>query len=159
MQHSHQRESIHRTSGSGSTLRLSSQQLRFHPPLESLSHRRHDRSEMSRRGLPARFLHSYDREPRVYTGRLLASSPTDSWRGSSCVFSFLPCPGRSGGLQSRWSSHRDAHRTLIIGDSPMHDDIRVIVRHSSAEFHIELIHVPFLRGWTKRFKNLGTGLT
>ncbi|MDF1540388.1 MAG: hypothetical protein P1Q69_15945 [Candidatus Thorarchaeota archaeon] len=46
----------------------------------------------------------------------------------------------------------------IIGDSPMHDDIRVIIRHSPSDFHMELIHVPFLRGWSKRFKNKGTGL-
>ena len=46
----------------------------------------------------------------------------------------------------------------IIGDSPMHDDIRVIIRHSQTEFQMELSHVPFLRGWSKRFRNQGTGL-
>ena len=45
----------------------------------------------------------------------------------------------------------------IIGDSPMHDDIRVIIRHSPSTFHMELTHVPFLRGWSKRFRNKGTG--
>ncbi len=46
----------------------------------------------------------------------------------------------------------------VIGDSPMHDDIRVIVRHTSTDFKMELTHVPFLRGWSKRFRNKGTGL-
>jgi len=46
----------------------------------------------------------------------------------------------------------------VIGSSPMHDDIRVIVRHSPKEFQIELTHVPVLRGWSKRFINKGTGL-
>ncbi len=45
----------------------------------------------------------------------------------------------------------------IISESPMHDDIRVIVRHSPSKFHIELTHIPLLRGWSKRFKNMGTG--
>jgi hypothetical protein len=45
----------------------------------------------------------------------------------------------------------------IIGDSPMHDDIRVVIRHSPTEFQMELTHVPFLRGWSKRFRNKGTG--
>jgi len=44
-----------------------------------------------------------------------------------------------------------------ISDSPMHDDIRVIIRHSSSEFLMELTHIPFLRGWSKRFRNKGTG--
>ncbi|MHA2069328.1 MAG: hypothetical protein ACXABY_33625, partial [Candidatus Thorarchaeota archaeon] len=46
----------------------------------------------------------------------------------------------------------------VIGDSPMHDDIKVIIRHTPTEFHMELIHVPLLRGWSKRFRNKGTGL-
>lgn len=46
----------------------------------------------------------------------------------------------------------------IIGDSPMHDDIRVIIRHTPTDFQMELIHVPLLRGWSKRFRNKGTGL-
>ncbi|NHI90425.1 MAG: hypothetical protein EAX87_12965 [Candidatus Thorarchaeota archaeon] len=45
-----------------------------------------------------------------------------------------------------------------IGDSPMHDDIRVIVRHRPDNLQVELTHVPFLRGWSKRFRNRGTGL-
>ncbi len=45
----------------------------------------------------------------------------------------------------------------IIGDAPMHDDIRVIISHSPSEFHMELTHIPFLRGWSKRFRNKGTG--
>ncbi|TFH03281.1 MAG: hypothetical protein E4H14_16905, partial [Candidatus Thorarchaeota archaeon] len=36
----------------------------------------------------------------------------------------------------------------VIGDSPMHDDIRIIIRHSPVEFQMELIHIPFLRGWS-----------
>ena len=57
-----------------------------------------------------------------------------------------------GALQpERW-------RLPIIGDSPMHDDIRVIVRHSPSSFSTELTHVPFLRGWSKRFRNKGRGL-
>jgi len=44
-----------------------------------------------------------------------------------------------------------------IADAPMHDDIRVIVRHSPDEFHTELTHVPFLQGWSKRFRNKGSG--
>jgi len=46
----------------------------------------------------------------------------------------------------------------VIGNAPMHDDIRVIIRHSSNTFQMELVHVPFLRGWSKRFRNKGTGL-
>ena len=46
----------------------------------------------------------------------------------------------------------------IIGDSPMHDDIRVIIHHSPTSFSTELTHVPFLRGWSKRFRNKGKGL-
>ncbi len=45
----------------------------------------------------------------------------------------------------------------IIGDAPMHDDIRVILRHSPTDLQIELTHVPFLRGWSRRFRNMGTG--
>lgn len=44
-----------------------------------------------------------------------------------------------------------------IADTPMHDDIRVIVRQSPDGFHTELIHVPFLLGWSKRFRNKGSG--
>ncbi len=54
--------------------------------------------------------------------------------------------------------HPERWRLPIIGDSPMHDDIRVIVRHSSTSFSTELTHVPFLRGWSKRFRNKGRGL-
>jgi hypothetical protein len=46
----------------------------------------------------------------------------------------------------------------IIGDSPMHDDIRIIIRHSPERILTELTHVPFLRGWSKRFRNKGSGL-
>ncbi|MGY5853919.1 MAG: hypothetical protein RTU92_10160 [Candidatus Thorarchaeota archaeon] len=52
----------------------------------------------------------------------------------------------------------DKWRLPIIGNSPMYDDIRVIIRHSPDDFQMELIHVPFLRGWSKRFRNKGTGL-
>ncbi|MFW9887402.1 MAG: hypothetical protein ACFFER_04430 [Candidatus Thorarchaeota archaeon] len=45
----------------------------------------------------------------------------------------------------------------IVGDSPMHDDIRVIIQHTQDDLNIELTHVPLLRGWSKRFKNKGTG--
>ncbi|MFW9886710.1 MAG: hypothetical protein ACFFER_00910 [Candidatus Thorarchaeota archaeon] len=45
----------------------------------------------------------------------------------------------------------------IVGDFPMHDDIRVIVRHTQDDLNIELTHVPLLRGWSKRFKNKGIG--
>ena len=45
----------------------------------------------------------------------------------------------------------------IIGAAPMHDDIRVILRHSPNDLQIELTHVSFLRGWSKRFRNMGTG--
>ena len=46
----------------------------------------------------------------------------------------------------------------VIGDSPMHDDIRVIVRHSPEDMNTELVLVPPLRGWSRRFKNQGKGL-
>ncbi len=46
----------------------------------------------------------------------------------------------------------------IIGDSPMHDDIRVIIHHSSTCLSMELTHVPYLMGWSKRFRNRGRGL-
>jgi hypothetical protein len=52
----------------------------------------------------------------------------------------------------------DRWKLPIIGDSPMHDDIRVIVHHSPTSLSIELTHVPFLRGWSKRFRNKGSGL-
>ncbi|MFW9803861.1 MAG: hypothetical protein ACFFFC_14460 [Candidatus Thorarchaeota archaeon] len=45
----------------------------------------------------------------------------------------------------------------IIGDSPMYDDIRVIIRHTPTDISVELTHVPLLRGWSKRFRNKGTG--
>ena len=44
-----------------------------------------------------------------------------------------------------------------IGNAPLHDDIRVIIHHSPCSFNTELTHVPFLRGWSKRFRNKGTG--
>ncbi len=46
----------------------------------------------------------------------------------------------------------------VIGDSPMHDDIRVVVRHSPEDMNTELVLVPPLRGWSRRFKNQGKGL-
>ncbi|MBY8997959.1 MAG: hypothetical protein KGD60_09515 [Candidatus Thorarchaeota archaeon] len=46
----------------------------------------------------------------------------------------------------------------IIGDAPMHDDIRTIVHHSHDRMVTELTHIPFLRGWSKRFRNKGRGL-
>jgi len=46
----------------------------------------------------------------------------------------------------------------IVGDSPMHDDIRVIIHHTTEAFQMELTHVPLLRGWSKRFRNKGSGL-
>jgi hypothetical protein len=46
----------------------------------------------------------------------------------------------------------------IIGDAPMHDDIRAIVHHSPDRMVTELTHIPFLRGWSKRFRNKGRGL-
>jgi len=49
-------------------------------------------------------------------------------------------------------------RLPIIGNSPMHDDVRVIVHHSPISLSTELTHVPFLRGWSKRFRNKGRGL-
>ncbi len=52
----------------------------------------------------------------------------------------------------------DMWKLPIIGDSSMHDDIRVIIRHSITKLTIELTHVPFLRGWSKRFRNKGRGL-
>ncbi|OLS22954.1 MAG: hypothetical protein ThorAB25_25020, partial [Candidatus Thorarchaeota archaeon AB_25] len=52
----------------------------------------------------------------------------------------------------------DMWKLPIICDSSMHDDIRVIIHHSITKFSIELTHVPFLRGWSKRFKNKGRGL-
>ncbi len=52
----------------------------------------------------------------------------------------------------------DRWKLPIIGDSPMHDDIRVIVHHSPTSLSIELTHVPFLRGWSKRFRNKGKGI-
>jgi len=52
----------------------------------------------------------------------------------------------------------DRWKLPIIGDSPMNDDIRVIVHHSPTSLSTELTHVPFLRGWSKRFRNKGRGL-
>jgi len=45
----------------------------------------------------------------------------------------------------------------IIGNSPMHDDVRVIIQHTQDDLHMELTLVPLLRGWSKRFRNQGTG--
>ncbi|MGY5851982.1 MAG: hypothetical protein RTU92_00275, partial [Candidatus Thorarchaeota archaeon] len=63
----------------------------------------------------------------------------------------LPVAPRGAIQPEKW-------RLPNIGDSPMHDDIRVIIRHSPDDFQMELTHVPFLRGWSKRFRNKGTGL-
>jgi hypothetical protein len=63
----------------------------------------------------------------------------------------LPIAPRKAVLQEKWNLQ-------TIGDSPMHDDIRVIVRHSPDKLGVELTHVPFLRGWSKRFRNQGKGL-
>ncbi|MHA1960525.1 MAG: hypothetical protein ACW99U_09850 [Candidatus Thorarchaeota archaeon] len=46
----------------------------------------------------------------------------------------------------------------IIGDTSMHDDVRVVLRHSPQELEVTLVHTPLLRGWSKRFKNQGLGL-
>ena len=46
----------------------------------------------------------------------------------------------------------------IVGDSPIHDDIRVIIHHTPDMLLTELTHVPFLRDWSKRFRNKGSGL-
>ncbi|TFG30351.1 anti-sigma factor [Candidatus Thorarchaeota archaeon] len=62
----------------------------------------------------------------------------------------LPVAPRSAVQPEKWS-------LSTIGDAPMHDDIRVIVRHSPRSFHSELTYIPFLRGWSKRFRNKGTG--
>jgi hypothetical protein len=63
----------------------------------------------------------------------------------------LPIAPRGAVLQDKWSLQ-------AVGDSPMHDDIRVIVRHSSIKLGVELTHVPLLRGWSRRFINRGRGL-
>jgi hypothetical protein len=52
----------------------------------------------------------------------------------------------------------DRWKLPIIGDSSMHDDIRVIIHHSPTSLSIELTHVPFLKGWSKRFRNKGKGI-
>ncbi len=62
----------------------------------------------------------------------------------------LPVASRSAVQPERWG-------LSTIGDAPMHDDIRVIVRHSPTDISIKLAHVPFLRGWSKRFRNKGSG--
>jgi len=62
----------------------------------------------------------------------------------------LPIAPRSAVRPEKWS-------LSTIGDAPMHDDIRVIIRHSQTDLRMELTHVPFLRGWSKRFRNKGTG--
>ncbi|MHA1769646.1 MAG: hypothetical protein ACTSV3_07315 [Candidatus Thorarchaeota archaeon] len=45
-----------------------------------------------------------------------------------------------------------------IADSPMYDDIRIIVRHTPEDIHVGITLVPLLGGWSKRFKNMGAGL-
>lgn len=62
----------------------------------------------------------------------------------------LPVAPKSAVQPEKWS-------LSTIGDTPMHDDIRVIIRHSPSSIHIELTHVPFLGGWSKRFRNKGCG--
>ncbi len=52
----------------------------------------------------------------------------------------------------------DEWKLPTIGDVPMHDDIRVIVRQTIQELNTELALIPFLHGWSKRFKNQGRGL-
>ncbi|MHA1492620.1 MAG: hypothetical protein ACTSRQ_01250 [Candidatus Thorarchaeota archaeon] len=62
----------------------------------------------------------------------------------------LPIAPRSAVQPEKW-------KLSTIGDAPMYDDIRAIIRHSPTDLRMELIHVPFLRGWSKRFRNKGSG--
>ncbi|MFW9888248.1 MAG: hypothetical protein ACFFER_08705 [Candidatus Thorarchaeota archaeon] len=43
-------------------------------------------------------------------------------------------------------------------NNPMYDDIRVIVKQTPFGFETELVLVPILVGWSKRFRNEGLGL-
>jgi len=60
-------------------------------------------------------------------------------------------------IAPRSAIHPEKWGLSIIGDAPMHDDIRTIIRHNPTNLQAELTHVPLLKGWSKRFKNQGMG--
>jgi hypothetical protein len=60
-------------------------------------------------------------------------------------------------IAPRSAIHPEKWGLSIIGDAPMHDDIRTIIRHNPTDLQVELTHVPFLKGWSRRFKNQGMG--
>jgi len=63
----------------------------------------------------------------------------------------LPSPPRSA---------VDPERSTLglIGDSPIFDDIRMIIKHSPKKLDIQFESIPLLQGWSRRFKNQGRGL-
>jgi hypothetical protein len=63
----------------------------------------------------------------------------------------LPIAPRGAVQPDKWS-------LPTIGDSPMHDDIRVVISHTSSNLRMELIHVPLLTRWSNRFRNKGSGI-
>ncbi|MHA1883318.1 MAG: hypothetical protein ACTSUO_09780 [Candidatus Thorarchaeota archaeon] len=63
----------------------------------------------------------------------------------------LPSPPNSAVEPEKWTLG-------TIGDSPMFDDLRMIVYHSPKELDIQFESIPLLQGWSKRFKNQGRGL-
>jgi hypothetical protein len=67
------------------------------------------------------------------------------------IFWNLPVAARRAVEPEKWG-------LPIIGDTSMHDDVRVVLRHSPQELEVTLVLIPLLRGWSKRFKNQGLGL-
>ena len=63
----------------------------------------------------------------------------------------LPVAPKSTVTPGEWS-------LPVIPGAPMYDDIRVIVREHLEGFDMELILVPQLIGWSRRFRSLGLGL-
>jgi hypothetical protein len=63
----------------------------------------------------------------------------------------LPSPPRSAVEPEKWT-------LPSIGDAPIYDDIRLIVKHTPRELDIQFETFPLLQGWSRRFKNQGRGL-
>ncbi|MDF1537456.1 MAG: hypothetical protein P1Q69_00945 [Candidatus Thorarchaeota archaeon] len=63
----------------------------------------------------------------------------------------LPSPPRSAVEPEKWT-------LPSIGDTPIYDDIRLIVTHTREKVDIRFESIPSLQGWSKRFKNQGSGL-
>ncbi|MHA2068585.1 MAG: hypothetical protein ACXABY_29840, partial [Candidatus Thorarchaeota archaeon] len=63
----------------------------------------------------------------------------------------LPTPPRSAVEPEKWT-------LSSISDTPIYDDIRLIVTHTSNKVEIQFESISLLQGWSKRFKNQGRGL-